>query len=62
MTSDRPYRPCEMSLEMAIAEIVRCVGTQFDPTVVDALVAIRRPRRAAADPEDGVATPVVARV
>jgi response regulator RpfG family c-di-GMP phosphodiesterase len=38
MTSDRPYRPSEMSLEMAIDELRRCSGTQFDPTVVDALV------------------------
>jgi cyclic di-GMP phosphodiesterase len=38
MTSDRPYRPSEMSLEMAIEELQRCSGTQFDPTVVDALV------------------------
>ncbi|MGH9884606.1 MAG: HD-GYP domain-containing protein [bacterium] len=38
MTSDRPYRPSEMSLDMAIDELRRCAGTQFDPTVVDALV------------------------
>jgi putative two-component system response regulator len=38
MTSDRPYRPSEMSLQMAIDELRRCAGTQFDPTVVDALV------------------------
>lgn len=39
MTSDRPYRPSEMTLELAVAEIRRCSGTQFDPAVVDALVA-----------------------
>jgi response regulator RpfG family c-di-GMP phosphodiesterase len=39
MTSDRPYRASEMTLEMAIEELRRCAGTQFDPTVVDALVA-----------------------
>jgi putative two-component system response regulator len=39
MTSDRPYRPSEMTLEMALAEIRRCSGTQFDPAVVDALMA-----------------------
>ena len=38
MTSDRPYRASEMTLEMAIDELRRCTGTQFDPTVVDALV------------------------
>ncbi len=31
MTSDRPYRPSEMSLEMAIEEIQRNASTQFDP-------------------------------
>jgi putative two-component system response regulator len=39
MTSDRPYRPSEMTLEMAVEEIIRCNRTQFDPDVVDALVA-----------------------
>jgi HD-GYP domain-containing protein (c-di-GMP phosphodiesterase class II) len=38
MTSDRPYRPSEMSLEMAIEEIDRNSETQFDPDVVKALV------------------------
>jgi len=38
MTSDRPYRPSEMTLEMALAEIRRCTGTQFDPVVVAALI------------------------
>lgn len=39
MTSDRPYRASEMTLDMAVDEIRRCSGSQFDPTVVDALVA-----------------------
>jgi len=39
MTSDRPYRPAEMSLEAVIDEIVRNSGTQFDPDVVRAVVA-----------------------
>jgi putative two-component system response regulator len=39
MTSDRPYRPSEMSLEAAVAEIERCRGTQFDPEVVRAVLA-----------------------
>ena len=38
MTSDRPYRPTEMTLAMALAEIRRCSGTQFDPMVVEALM------------------------
>jgi putative two-component system response regulator len=39
MTSDRPYRASEMSLGMAVEEIRRNGGTQFDPAVVDAVVA-----------------------
>jgi HD-GYP domain-containing protein (c-di-GMP phosphodiesterase class II) len=39
MTSDRPYRPTEMTLEMAMDELRRCSGTQFDPDVVAATVA-----------------------
>jgi HD-GYP domain-containing protein (c-di-GMP phosphodiesterase class II) len=39
MTSDRPYRASEMTLDMAVDEIRRCSGSQFDPIVVDALVA-----------------------
>jgi putative two-component system response regulator len=38
MTSDRPYRP-GLSMAEALAEIVRCSGTQFDPCVVDAMMA-----------------------
>jgi putative two-component system response regulator len=39
MTSDRPYRPTEMTLDTALAEIRRCSGTQFDPVVVEALMS-----------------------
>ena len=39
MTSDRPYRPDGMSLEAAMAELVRCSGAQFDPVVVNAMIA-----------------------
>ncbi|HWH53267.1 MAG TPA: HD-GYP domain-containing protein, partial [Gemmatimonadaceae bacterium] len=39
MTSDRPYRASEMTLEMALAEIQRCSGTQFDPAIVEAVMA-----------------------
>lgn len=38
MTSDRPYRPDGMSIEAALAELVRCSGSQFDPTIVTAMV------------------------
>lgn len=37
MTSDRPYRDA-MSVEQGLAEIKRCAGTQFDPTVVKAFL------------------------
>jgi diguanylate cyclase (GGDEF)-like protein len=36
MTSDRPYHPA-LSREEALAEMVRCSGTQFDPAAVEAL-------------------------
>jgi HD-GYP domain-containing protein (c-di-GMP phosphodiesterase class II) len=39
MTSDRPYRKA-LPPEQALAEIRRCAGSQFDPQVVDALLAI----------------------
>ena len=39
MTSDRPYRPCEMSLDAVVDELVRNSATQFDPEVVRAVVA-----------------------
>jgi putative nucleotidyltransferase with HDIG domain len=46
MTTNRSYRPA-MPVADAIAELQRCAGTQFDPAVVDALVAIvaQRPER-----------------
>jgi hypothetical protein len=39
MTTNRPYRKA-MSTTDALAELRRCAGTQFDPKVVDALVAL----------------------
>lgn len=39
MTTDRSYRR-GLSQEAAAAELRRCSGTQFDPQVVDALVAV----------------------
>jgi HD-GYP domain-containing protein (c-di-GMP phosphodiesterase class II) len=43
MTSGRPYRRrAQMSLTEALAEIERCSGTQFDPSIVAALTAAVR--------------------
>jgi putative nucleotidyltransferase with HDIG domain len=39
ITSDRPYRKAR-KFEDARAEIVRCTGSQFDPQVVEAFLAI----------------------
>jgi response regulator RpfG family c-di-GMP phosphodiesterase len=39
MTSDRPYRKA-LSFESAINEVRSCSGTQFDPYVTDAFLAI----------------------
>jgi putative nucleotidyltransferase with HDIG domain len=39
MTSDRPYRRGRQ-LDAALAEIERCSGTQFDPAVVVAFLAV----------------------
>jgi PAS domain S-box-containing protein len=41
MTSDRPYRDAMTSSE-AVAEIERCAGSHFDPTVVEAFLPIAR--------------------
>ena len=38
MTTDRSYRKA-LPVEEAIAELRRCSGTDFDPAVVDALIA-----------------------
>jgi response regulator RpfG family c-di-GMP phosphodiesterase len=39
MTSDRPYRRAKPFCD-ARAEVLRCRGTQFDPAVVDAFLAV----------------------
>jgi diguanylate cyclase (GGDEF)-like protein len=44
MTTDRPYRAA-LSADEALAEIERCSGTQFDPAVVRAFVAVIAERR-----------------
>jgi two-component system, cell cycle response regulator len=38
MTSNRPYQPARSEAEV-IAELQQCAGTQFDPMVVEALIA-----------------------
>ena len=38
MTSDRPYRKA-LPVDVAVAELQRCRGSQFDPQVVDAFIA-----------------------
>lgn len=37
MTNDRPYRKA-MAVEMAIEEVKKCSGTQFDPNLVDIFI------------------------
>jgi HD-GYP domain-containing protein (c-di-GMP phosphodiesterase class II) len=39
MTDGRAYRPAR-SHEEALAELVRCVGSEFDPVVVDAFLTL----------------------
>ena len=39
MTTTRPYRAA-MPQSVAVAELVKNAGTQFDPRVVDALIAV----------------------
>ncbi len=52
MTSDRPYRP-RLSWDRARDELQACAGTQFDPRVVEALVAEMDARPAAPVPAVG---------
>lgn len=42
ITSDRPYRTSEKTLPMAVEELVRNSGSQFDPDVINALVAVTK--------------------
>ena len=39
MTSDRPYRKRRSRID-AISEIEQCSGSQFDPEVVEAFIAV----------------------
>lgn len=45
-TPDRPYRE-PVTPEEAEAEVIRCAGTQFDPLVVEAFLAVLATERAA---------------
>jgi len=38
MTTDRPYRK-RLSLDIVVAELQKCRGTQFDPQIVDVVVS-----------------------
>lgn len=44
MTTDRPYRK-RLPLEVVIAELQKCRGTQFDPDLIDVVVASVAVRR-----------------
>jgi diguanylate cyclase (GGDEF)-like protein/putative nucleotidyltransferase with HDIG domain len=46
MTSQRPYSPA-LGASDALVEVRRCAGTQFDPRVVDAFVAVLAERAVA---------------
>jgi HD-GYP domain-containing protein (c-di-GMP phosphodiesterase class II) len=39
MTTDRPYRDA-MSVASAVAELRATAGTQFDPNIVEAVIAL----------------------
>jgi len=41
LVSDRPYRPA-LGLEAAVSELAACAGSQFDPDVIQALLAAIR--------------------
>ena len=43
MLADRPYS-APLAFEPALAELERCAGSQFDPEVVAAFIAVSRRR------------------
>jgi HD-GYP domain-containing protein (c-di-GMP phosphodiesterase class II) len=49
MTTDRPYRK-RLPLEVVIAELQKCKGTQFDAELVDVVVSSVGVRRLIAGP------------
>ena len=61
MRTDRSYRRA-LAPEVAIAEMLSCSGSQFDPRVVDALIRVVDPARAdSAEPAAGAGEQAVAR-
>jgi hypothetical protein len=46
MLNDRPYRPA-MTVEEAVDELRRCSGSQFDPEIVEKLIAVLKSNEAA---------------
>ena len=53
MTTDRPYRK-RLGLDIVIAELQKCKGTQFDPEIVDVVVSSVAVRRAIAESTQAV--------
>jgi len=51
MRTDRPYRPAA-SYEQAVAELERCRGSQFDPSIVDVALGSMVVRSMMAAPQD----------
>ncbi len=64
MTTDRPYRK-RLSLDIVIAELQKCKGTQFDPELVEVAVSSVAVRRLIAGPaqesQDKAAPPLRSR-
>ena len=67
MTTDRPYRKA-LGLDVVVAELQRCRGTQFDPDLVELVtssVAVRRLIARASNPlaeaPDSSASPAASR-
>jgi HD-GYP domain-containing protein (c-di-GMP phosphodiesterase class II) len=61
MTSSRPYRKA-MAPHMAVAELRRCAGTQFDPqiaTILADLIEQRHPHSSAATTTDAFSPPLL---
>jgi hypothetical protein len=57
MTTDRPYRK-RLGLEVVVAELQKCKGTQFDPALVDVAVSSVAVRRLISGPASPVAPSV----